>query len=30
MCEVLEGLEDSTKAALINLDQSKVFDRLDH
>ena len=28
--EVLEGLEDGTKAALINLDQSKAFDRVDH
>ena len=28
--EVLEGLKDDTKAALINLDQSKVFDRVDN
>ncbi len=28
--EVLEGIEDGTKAALISLDQSKVFDRVDH
>ena len=28
--EVLEGIEDSTKAALISLDQSKAFDRVDH
>ena len=28
--EIREGLEDDTKAALINLDQSKAFDRLDH
>ena len=26
--EILEGLKDSTKAALINLDQSKAFDRV--
>ena len=30
MCEVLEGLEDDTEAALINLDQSKAFDKVDH
>ena len=28
--EVLEGIEDDTEAALISLDQSKVFDRVDH
>ena len=28
--EVLEGLEDETEAALISLDQSKAFDRVDH
>ena len=28
--EVLEGIEDSTEAALINLDLSKAFDRVDH
>ena len=28
--EVLEGIEDNTEAALISLDQSKAFDRLDH
>ena len=27
---VLEGIEDDTTAALINLDQSKAFDRVDH
>ena len=27
---VLEGIEDDTEAALINLDQSKAFDRVDH
>ena len=27
---VLEGIEDDTCAALINLDQSKAFDRVDH
>ena len=26
--EVLEGLEDGTEAVLINLDQSKAFDRV--
>ena len=30
MCEVLEGLEDSTETMLINLDPSKDFDRVDH
>ena len=30
VCNALEGLEDSTKAMLINLDQSKAFDRVDH
>ena len=28
--EVLEGIEDSTEAAPISLDQSKAFDRVDH
>ena len=28
--EVLEGIKDDTEAALISLDQSKVFDRVDH
>ena len=28
--EVLEGIEDDTKATLISLDQSKAFDRVDH
>ena len=28
--EVLEGIKDDTKAALISLDQSKAFDRVDH
>ena len=28
--EVLEGIEDGTEAVLISLDQSKVFDRVDH
>ena len=28
--EVLEGIKDGTKAALISLDQSKAFDRVDH
>ncbi len=27
---VLEGIEDDTEAALISLDQSKAFDRVDH
>ena len=27
---ILEGIEDDTEAALINLDQSKAFDRVDH
>ena len=30
ICEVLEGIKDDTEAALISLDQSKVFDRVDH
>ena len=30
MCEVLEGIENVTEAALINLDQSKAFHRVDH
>ena len=30
ICEVLEEIEDGTEAALINLDQSKAFDRVDH
>ena len=28
--EVLVGIKDSIKATLINLDQSKAFDRVDH
>ena len=28
--EVLEGIEDDTEAALVSLDQSKAFDRVDH
>ena len=28
--EILEGLKDGTRAALINLDQSKAFDSVDH
>ena len=28
--EILEGLKDDTEAMLINLDQSKAFDRVDH
>ena len=28
--EVLEGIEEDTEAALISLDQSKAFDRVDH
>ena len=28
--KVLEGLKDNTQAVLINLDQAKAFDRLDH
>ena len=28
--KILEGLKDNTKAVLINLDQSKAFDRVDH
>ena len=28
--EILEGLKDSTEAALINLDQPKAFDRVDY
>ena len=28
--QVLEGIEDGTEAALISLDQSKAFDRVDH
>ena len=28
--QILEGIEDDTEAALINLDQSKAFDRVDH
>ena len=28
--EILEGIKDDTKAALINLDQSEAFDRVDH
>ena len=28
--EILEGLKDDTKAALINLDQSKALDSVEH
>ena len=28
--QILEGIKDDTRAALINLDQSKAFDRVDH
>ena len=28
--QILEGIEDDTEAALINLDQSEAFDRVDH
>ena len=28
--QILERIKDDTKAALINLDQSKAFDRMDH
>ena len=28
--EIIEGLKDDTKAALINLNHSKAFDRVDH
>ena len=28
--QIPEGLKDDADAALINLDQSKVFDRVDH
>ena len=30
MHEIQEGLEDGAKAAQINLDQSKAFDRIAH
>ena len=30
MCKILEGLKDGTEAELINLDQSKAFDKVDH
>ena len=30
VCQILEGIKDDTKAALINLDQSKAFHRVDH
>ena len=30
MRRILEGIEDDTEAARINLDQSKAFDRVDH
>ena len=30
VCEILEGIEDDAEAVLINLDQSKAFDRMDH
>ena len=29
ICKILEGIKDGTKAALINLDQSKALDRVD-
>ena len=28
--QILEGIKDDTEASLINLDQSKAFDRIDH
>ena len=28
--EILEGIKDDDEATLINLDQSKAFDRVDH
>ena len=28
--QIPEGIEDDSEAALINLDQSKAFDRVDH
>ena len=28
--KILEGLKDGTEGALINLDQPKVFDKVDH
>ena len=30
ICEVLKGIKDGMEAALISLDQSKAFDRVDH
>ena len=30
VCEILEGIKDDAEATLINLDQSKAFDRVDH
>ena len=30
ICEIIEGIEDDIDAALISLDQSKAFDRVDH
>ena len=30
MHEIREGLDDDTEAALINLDQSKAFNKVDH
>ena len=30
VCEILESIKDGNKASLINLDQSKAFDRVDH
>ena len=30
VCKVLEGIKDGIEAALINLDQSKAIDRVDH
>ena len=30
VCQILGGIEDDTEAAVINLDQFKAFDRVDH
>ena len=30
VCDILEEIEDDTEAALITLDQSKAFERVDH
>ena len=30
ICKTIEGIEDDTRAALNNLDQSKAFDRVNH